>query len=335
MSKIKDILNYFFHHSFSDEMVSRVHARLSDPNNKEEKEDALKTIWDETGFPEVDRAKVEKAFASIEQHLDYGSEINNRMSRKQSFRIPFWVRTAAFWAVPVLSIFFSYYMYKKAKAMESVVFVEHYVPAGKRDQITLPDGSRIWLNSGTLLVHPSSFTSSKREIYLAGEGYFCVKRDPKRPFIVKTRLLNVEVLGTKFNLSAYPEAARITTTLESGSVRVSLKDTAFHACILKPKEQLVYLPGTGKFELYRVITDQYTDWREGGIYFRNESFNDILRMLERVYNVKIHLNTSVYNSNRLTIHFNKNESLSNVLMLIKEMIPGLEYKIDGQNVYLE
>ena len=97
----------------------------------------------------------------------------------------------------------------------------------------------------------------------------------------------------------------------------------------------MYLPGTGKLELYRVISNQYPDWREGGIYFRNESLNDILHMLERVYNVKIHLNTSVYNSNRLSIHFNKNEFLSNVLMLIKEMNPGLEYKINGQNVYLE
>ena len=84
--------------------------------------------------------------------------------------------------------------------LATVSLIEHFVPAGKREQVVLPDSSRVWLNSGSVLIYPSIFVGDRREVYLSGEGYFEVEKNAEQPFIVKARTLNVEVLGTRFNL---------------------------------------------------------------------------------------------------------------------------------------
>lgn len=337
MSNVRKIVNYFFHHRFSDEMVDRVHQRLVTPDSEDDKEEALQSVWDEIGFPEVSSEEALRAFSKVDQKIGLGKQPEKQ---RLSFRIPVWARIAAVWSVPVLILSASYYMYKEAKVVKDAVanmsFVEHYAPEGKRLLVTLPDSSKVWLNSGTLLVHPSSFLGNDREIYLAGEGYFDVRKNTEQPFIVKTSALQVQVLGTKFNLSAYPDADKITTTLEQGAVKVLLDQLSpsGQSFALVPNEQLIYIPATGVVEKQTVTPADYSEWKAGGLFFSNSTFRDIVKTLERVYNIRIHMQISTYNENRLTIHFNKNESLENVMMLIKEMVPGLEYQIDGNDLYM-
>ncbi|WP_297909718.1 FecR family protein [uncultured Parabacteroides sp.] len=323
MSSIKKIIRYFFHHQFSGEMVDRVHQRLAEPGDEREKEEALREIWNEIGFPEADK-RSEMAFARLEDTL--GGRPRQRL------RIPAWVRIAAIWLVPLLSLGVSYYLYRD---VEELTFIERFVPSGKRERVTLPDGSEVWLNSGTLLLYPSEFVGQTREIYLVGEGYFKVWKHPEQPFIVRTKAMRVQVLGTEFNISAYPDQEKITTTLEEGSLKILPDDSSVTPYLLKPNEQLVYIPSLGKVDVQQVVASDYSDWKEGGLLFNNDSFEDILKTLERVYNVKVHLRTSAYHSNRLTIHFNKNESLENIMMLVKEMIPGLEYQIKENRIYID
>ena len=298
MSPIKKILKYFFHHSFSGEMVDRVHQRLAEPGDER---------WENT--------------------------LGVRPRRR--LRIPAWVRIAAIWLIPLLSLGVSYYLYRDARDVRQLAFMERFVPSGKRERITLPDGSEVWLNSGTLLLYPSDFIGDKREIYLVGEGYFKVRKRPEQPFIVRTKAMRVQVLGTEFNLSAYSDQEKITTTLEEGSLKILPDDPSVAPCILSPNEQLVYIPSRGKVNVRQVVGSDYSAWKEGGLLFNNDSFEDILKTLERVYNVKVHLRTSAYHSNRLTIHFNKNESLVNIMMLLKEIVPGLEYQIKEDGVYID
>ena len=313
MSPIKKILKYFFHHSFSGEMVDRVHQRLAEPGDEREKEEVLREIWNE--------------IARLENTLD--------VRPRPCLRIPAWVRIAAIWLIPLLSLGVSYYLYRDARDVRQLAFMERFVPSGKRERITLPDGSEVWLNSGTLLLYPSDFIGDKREIYLVGEGYFKVRKRPEQPFIVRTKAMRVQVLGTEFNLSAYSDQEKITTTLEEGSLKILPDDPSVAPCILSPNEQLVYIPSRGKVDVRQVVGSDYSAWKEGGLLFNNDSFEDILKTLERVYNVKVHLRTSAYHSNRLTIHFNKNESLVNIMMLLKEIVPGLEYQIKEDGVYID
>lgn len=155
MSPIKKILKYFFHHSFSGEMVDRVHQRLAEPGDEREKEEVLREIWNEIGFPEADK-RSEMAFTRLENTLD--------VRPRPCLRIPAWVRIAAIWLIPLLSLGVSYYLYRDARDVRQLAFMERFVPSGKRERITLPDGSEVWLNSGTLLLYPSDFIGDKREI---------------------------------------------------------------------------------------------------------------------------------------------------------------------------
>lgn len=134
---------------------------------------------------------------------------------------------------------------------------------------------------------------------------------------------------------SYNDSDRIYTTLEEGSVCVRLNNVQRTTYHLSPNEQLVYQAGSGKAEIRQVVSADYSDWREGGLLFDNYSFNQIIPIIERSYGVKIHVKNSSYGSNKLTIHFNKDESIENVCMLLKELIPEMDYQIVGKEIYIE
>ncbi len=336
MSYIKKIVDYFFHHDLSEEMTWKVHRRLIKKEDRPEVDSALQSVWDTIGFPEMDETYPKQAFSQLSRNLGFTDQ---KKPVGKALRImPFWVKLAAIWLLPLIMLSTSLYLYWEATHVKDVLanvsLIEHFVPAGKREQVVLPDSSRVWLNSGSVLIYPSTFVGERREVYLSGEGYFEVEKNVEQPFIVKARTLNVEVLGTRFNLFAYPEIDRIATTLEEGSVQVRLQDEEEKTYHLVPDEQLLYYIESGDVDVKKVVSADYSDWREGGLLFDNYSFKDIIRILQRTYGLNIHLQTSAYNENLLTVHFNKNESVENIFMLLKELIPGLEYKIDGKNIYL-
>ena len=219
--------------------------------------------------------------------------------------------------------------------MSKISYMQYYAESGKREQVMLPDGSTVWLNSGSTLIYPSTFTSSERGVYLMGEGFFDVTKNPEYPFVVNTRFLKMQVLGTTFNVSAYPDDTQVRTTLETGALKVSLQNDTTKTFYLKSDNQLVYTPSTNKVEQFNVKASDYSDWRMGGLFFNNTNFDDAMRIIERNYGVQIHIRTSVYNNQRIYVHYNNNESLENIFHILKIMIPELEYKISGKAVYIE
>lgn len=337
MSYIKKIVDYFFHHDFSEETIRKVHQRLTKEDDRPEVDDALLSVWDTMGFPEMNENHSEQAFSQLSRQLGFSEQ--KEPVRKSLRLTSFVMKLAAIWLLPLIMLSSSVYFYWQANiakdAVADVLLIEHFVPAGKREQIILPDSSRVWLNSGSVLIYPSTFIGQTRDVYLSGEGYFEVEKNTEQPFIVKARTLNVEVLGTRFNILAYPEVKQIATTLEEGSVRVCLQDNDKKVYHLVPDEQLVYNIDSGIADIKQVVSADYSDWREGGLLFDNYSFSDIIRILQRTYGVNVHLQTSVYNNNKITVHFNKNESLENIFMLLKELIPGLEYRIENKDIFLK
>lgn len=337
MSYIKKIVDYFFHHDFSEETIRKVHQRLTKEDDRPEVDDALLSVWDTMGFPEMNENHSEQAFSQLSRQLGFSEQ--KEPVRKSLRPTSFVMKLAAIWLLPLIMLSSSVYFYWQANiakdAVADVLLIEHFVPAGKREQIILPDSSRVWLNSGSVLIYPSTFIGQTRDVYLSGEGYFEVEKNTEQPFIVKARTLNVEVLGTRFNILAYPEVKQIATTLEEGSVRVCLQDNDKKVYHLVPDEQLVYNIDSGIADIKQVISADYSDWREGGLLFDNYYFSDIIRILQRTYGVNVHLQTSIYNNNKITVHFNKNESLENIFMLLKELIPGLEYRIENKDIFLK
>ena len=165
------------------------------------------------------------------------------------------------------------------------------VPYGKHFELKLADGSIAYLNSGSSLKYPVEFLEGKsRKIYLTGEAFLDVTKDKKRPFIVNASDLNIKVYGTKFNVSAYPEDKVKEVVLVEGSVGMyseTENTDASKETVLKPGTLGSYDNVLGDISTEPVVTSIYTSWVQGVLVFRNMSFEDILKKLERHYDVKI------------------------------------------------
>ncbi|SEA42432.1 FecR family protein [Proteiniphilum acetatigenes] len=154
------------------------------------------------------------------------------------------------------------------------------VPYGKRASLTLADGTSLWVNAGTTVIYPATFPDNKREIYVDGEVYAEVQRAENRPFLVKTSQLEIEVVGTSFNLSAYKEDSFKRVVLVNGSVNV--RQNGLNTRLI-PNQSYTYTQQGSNVET--VDTEIYTSWRDGIYIFRDEPIENILQQLARYYNV--------------------------------------------------
>lgn len=173
-----------------------------------------------------------------------------------------------------------------------------YVPTGQWVNITLSDGTNVWLNARTKIVYPAVFDKSVRQVAVDGEAYFDVAKDKKRPFIVETGKCNMEVLGTKFNVEGYSDKDDFEVTLMEGSVRVASRIGLGDTLMLKPDSKAC-LQKDGRLKVIPVDDYNPYRWKEGLICFRNESFLSIMNDLEKYFGVSI----VVENKNVLKYYF--------------------------------
>lgn len=157
------------------------------------------------------------------------------------------------------------------------------IPQGGEYQLTLSDGTHIWLNSQSELTYPVAFHGAERQVKLTGEAYFKVTKNEKRPFIVETQGMKIKVLGTEFNVQAYHNEPSVITTLITGKVEV-LSETD-ERNILYPSQQAVLSRETGITDIREVNTFVYTQWREGRFVFRDNTLDEIMRALARWYDM--------------------------------------------------
>lgn len=157
------------------------------------------------------------------------------------------------------------------------------VPYGSRSSILLADGSKVWINSGSKLYFPSSFGSDERRIRVEGEIYIEVAKDTSRPFYVETPQLAVNVLGTKFNVSAYTDDALQSVVLVEG--RVNVQSGTNHSFTLSPNQRFKLTNGISAVD--EVDANDYISWKDGILQFRGEMMGDIIQRLSRYYNVSI------------------------------------------------
>jgi len=163
------------------------------------------------------------------------------------------------------------------------------VPFGKRADLTLSDGTRVFLNSGSKLIFPSLFDGNSREVTLEGEAYFEVTADKEKPFFVRTEAFNVKVYGTKFNIQSYNSDESSNIVLVEGKVSMDLPHKKNSKEIfLEPNQQFSINRGESNFEITRIDNPgQFTAWVEGYLTFNNDDIISVLRRVSRYYNVEI------------------------------------------------
>jgi ferric-dicitrate binding protein FerR (iron transport regulator) len=164
-------------------------------------------------------------------------------------------------------------------------YTEISVPAGQMTQIKLPDGSKVLLNSGSILKYPTVFGNSSRDVSIDGEAFMEIAKDPKKPFRVSTNRFSVEVLGTTFNITAYSNENHSDVTLVEGSVKI-ITDNNKKTQKIIPGES-ASINGGKLSDITQVNTQFYTSWKDGKIVFRKETLEEIAKKLERWYNVEI------------------------------------------------
>lgn len=162
------------------------------------------------------------------------------------------------------------------------------VPYGRKADVTLSDGTKVWLNSGSRLVYPNNFKGSKREVFLQGEAFFDVAHNKEKPFHVYAKDVDVKVLGTSFNVRAYNDEPTLKTVLVEGSVALSGAGSTNNAVQLTPGRMAVYEAGK-PFSLSNVNTEIYTSWKDGYLYLQNEPLQNLLKTLVRYYNIPVQL----------------------------------------------
>ncbi|MCE5226652.1 MAG: FecR domain-containing protein [Porphyromonadaceae bacterium] len=193
-----------------------------------------------------------------------------------------------------------------------------HVPAGQRVELTLSDGTDVWLNSSTTLRFPTYFTADSRKVELEGEGYFTVKHDADCPFIVQTEKYAVRVLGTEFNVKAYRGSNSFETALLNGSVEILTPDRKNNIRI-NPDQMAILLDG--KIVTENIPDKNYFKWKEGIFCFENESVASLMEKLELYYDVNIDMQSKALLKDRYSGKFRMKDGIEHVLKVLQ-----LKYK---------
>ena len=189
-------------------------------------------------------------------------------------------------------------------------------PWGQRAEITLGDGTRVWLNAGSTLSCPAGFAAGQREVRISGEAYFDVARDEQRPFIVSTGGVKIKVLGTKFNVSAY-EPSAATVSLVEGAVEVTAGDSAGSPPVnMKPEDQVCY--ADGELRLSHGFDHDELLWREGIHAFRNATLREIAGQLEFYYHTRIVIRNPEAAAARYSGKFRQKDGVYEILRLLQQ-----------------
>lgn len=186
------------------------------------------------------------------------------------------------------------------------------VPKGSEFKIVLGDGTQVWMNAQTKLSYPESFQGERREVFLAGEAYFEVAYDVEKPFVVKTADMGITVLGTSFNVKAYPEDEYVITTLVTGSVSQEYIKSGKEV-VLSPSDQAIYTKSNGVLKVGQVDVNESISWKDGRIILKDCSLKEIFRELVRWYDFEVEYRKEGLENTRFYINMDRYDDVRAVL----------------------
>ena len=220
-----------------------------------------------------------------------------------------------------------------AKKPEKAVIHELVVPRGGHYVLTLADGTIVTLNSESTIKFPTHFSDSLREVWLEGEAYFDVERNPAKPFIVYAGNMSTRVLGTQFNVRAYNGEEQQSVTLVEGAVALKTEDDKV---LLKPGERFWMEPGTNNISsgVEQVDPYLYTSWKEGIMYFDDITLEDLMVRLNRWYNFEYEFKDGTLKRRLFTGGVKKNDDLKKIFSLIG-MVNDVSFTIEGERIIID
>lgn len=272
--------------------------------------------------PEMDEQTEQRMHTQIRSTIAQG--------RKRSLRTAS-LRRAMQWAamivLPLLSALLVYLITSDQLPGNSRVTIT--APNGEKAIVTLADGSRVWINSGSSITYGNDFNRHQRIVSLDGEAYFEVAKDTKHPFIVQTREMNIQALGTAFNVSAYSNENYVSAVLVEGKIKVN---AGGQEEILTENERAIVDKANQSLSTDRVFASDFIQWKDGNLYFDNSSFDEIAKTLSRVFNVEIRFASEKLRPLRFTGTLG-NSSIRNALDILS-LTSSMHYEMNGTVIEL-
>jgi ferric-dicitrate binding protein FerR (iron transport regulator) len=216
-----------------------------------------------------------------------------------------------------LAISLSYIAYLHYNPESSVTLNEYVVLPGEVKEFVLSDGTKVWLNSKSVLIASEPFVDENREVLLIGEGYFEVAHNAEKPFIIKTSSLITTVLGTHLNVSAYPGDLKTEISLYEGKVELAEKSRSENKLVMKPGQKVSFTNDENNFYIKANELEKPAEWREGILRFYDEDLNSITQKLERKFMTKIFITDEEVGKLRFTASFDT-EPIDKILNLLSE-----------------
>lgn len=237
-------------------------------------------------------------------------------SRKKIYTLI--VRTMKYAAVFILLIFSVYsFFHNNYSPQIPVAETTLFVPASQRIQLTLQDGTEVWLNAQTRLTYPTVFSEKERRVTVEGEAFFKVAKDESKPFIVTSNHAEIKVLGTEFNLYSYPEENESKISLVEGSLQVELSDSDIKKVTLKPNEEACIQ--NGRMEISSIPDADYFLWRDGIYSFTDEKLGEIFKKLELYYDIDIIVKKPSILECKYTVKFRQRDGIDEILRLLQRI----------------
>jgi len=273
--------------------------------------------------------EIQQKIQKIDERKAY-QKISNQIFSRKKLNVLGWVqRVAAILLLPVIVISAIYfYSEKNDRTQFSTVYNTVETPLGMRSSLTLPDGTKVWLNAGSSISYPVLFAKNLRTVSLKGEAYFEVKKDKSWPFEVTTKDMNVVVSGTTFNCNAYPENDQVQTVLVEGEVTIA-NHSATELATMSPGELATFSTSNQQITKKKTDLQKYIAWKNGKLMFRDDKMNKVVEKLERWYNVEFEIEDPEIADYVYTATF-IGESLDQVLKMLSLSAP-IRYTISERN----
>lgn len=221
------------------------------------------------------------------------------------------------------------YTSSEGKNVDEIRFNELEVPRGGEYKVRLADGTLVYLNSATRMKYPVKFDEKERKVYLSGEAYFEVAKDPERPFFVEMEGVEVRVYGTSFNVNTHQEG-NIQTVLVKGSIGVKVLSSGMESMI-RPGQMAEFKQGNTKVDVKDVNVAVYTDWKDGIFRFENQRLEDILTVLSNWYDVDVFYQTVSVKELHFSGYMERYKDVSVILEAIT-LSTGVTFSVQGKTI---
>ena len=271
----------------------------------------------------------DKAFENFRNRVESQKEIQS--TSRQGFNFSALWRYAAVVAIIIAVGCISYWQ-GEVNVKDTFADISVEAPLGSKTKLYLPDGTLVWLNAGSRMTYSQGFGVDNRKVELEGEGYFEVKRNEKIPFFVKTKDLQLQVLGTKFNFRDYPEDHEVVVSLLEGKVGLNNLLREEKEAVLSPDERAVLNKANGLLTVESVTASNASQWTDGYLFFDEELLPDIAKELERSYNVKIHIANDSLKTFRFYGNFVRREQNIQEVLEALASTEKMQYKIEERNI---